>query len=165
MFTPSQLKALKLAIARSLAPVFLLLEKVDNLNNTLLKNTDALNDRLGVLEGRGALEYRGVYSASSAYVRGNFVTHKGSMWHCDGPCLGITPGEGLGIGAWRLAVKRGKNADVDGDKAQFKLTVDTSALDAALCVAYERIAKLEAKYLLVTDAYVRELAPFGREPK
>jgi HK97 family phage portal protein len=53
--------------------------------------------------------YRGVYSSDEEYLCGQFVTHKGALWHCDEPHLsGFTPGTSAGAGYWTLAVKRGR---------------------------------------------------------
>ena len=49
--------------------------------------------------------YRGVHIEGKAYDKGDTVTWAGSLWHCDTPTE-ERPGEG---GAWRLAVKRGRD--------------------------------------------------------
>lgn len=49
--------------------------------------------------------YRGVHSEGKPYERGDTVTWAGSLWHCETP-TDERPGEG---GAWRLAVKRGRD--------------------------------------------------------
>ena len=56
-----------------------------------------------------ALTYRGTYQHGEQYQKGNFVTHAGSMWHAqvDAP----TDKPGSNTGHWKLAVKRGKDAD------------------------------------------------------
>jgi hypothetical protein len=51
--------------------------------------------------------YRGVWAVGS-YKRGNFVTHDGSLWHCDADNTDTKPG--TDPGAWTLCCKRGKDA-------------------------------------------------------
>lgn len=58
--------------------------------------------RMSELENR-AVKFAGVYQTSSDYVRGDLVTHKGALWHCNRPTT-ERPGDG---GDWQLAVKRG----------------------------------------------------------
>lgn len=49
------------------------------------------------------IKYLGVWKADRSYPIGCFVTHGGSMWHCD-KATDLKPGEG---GGWTLAVKKG----------------------------------------------------------
>ncbi|WP_082953911.1 hypothetical protein [Mesorhizobium sp. AA23] len=65
-----------------------------------------LEDRLKELEER-SFDYKGVWKADETYKRGHFVTHSGSLWHCELAGSGIVPGNGAA--GWRLAVKRGEN--------------------------------------------------------
>jgi hypothetical protein len=67
--------------------------------------------RVKLLEQRGTLEYVGTFEPGRQYARGNFVTHFGSLWHCNG-----TTKEPPGGGSpnWTLAAKRGR----DGKDAQ-----------------------------------------------
>jgi hypothetical protein len=51
--------------------------------------------------------YCGVW-ATGSYKRGNFVTHDGSLWHCDADNTDTKPG--TDASAWTLCVKRGKDA-------------------------------------------------------
>lgn len=60
-----------------------------------------------VREQRAQMRYRGQYSADADYVPGNFVSHEGNVWHCDGPAHGVAPAVGSEL--WTLAVKRGKD--------------------------------------------------------
>lgn len=71
---------------------------------------EAVEVRLAALEARPGLKYRGVWN-HGAYAPGDLVTHKGSLWHCEQPTH-AAPGDGSE--AWRLAVKRGR--DARGDK-------------------------------------------------
>lgn len=48
--------------------------------------------------------YKGVYKAGERYSRGNFVTHSGSVWHCN---IATSDKPGGGNPSWTLAVKSG----------------------------------------------------------
>jgi hypothetical protein len=62
----------------------------------------ALEQHIGELKARTKdFQYVGVFKAEREYKRGNFVTHAGSVWHCDEPTT-ETPGKS---NAWTLAVK------------------------------------------------------------
>jgi hypothetical protein len=63
--------------------------------------------------------YCGTWSAGD-YKRGNFVTHGGSVWHCNANTSG-KPGEDLVC--WTLAVKRGR----DGKDANGAVAADPPA--------------------------------------
>lgn len=69
-------------------------------------------DRMKALEARIAtletspLHYDGPHETGKVYDKGVFVTHDGSVWHCNYKTAS-RPGEGP---AWTLAVKRGKDA-------------------------------------------------------
>jgi hypothetical protein len=52
--------------------------------------------------------YEGTYNPDKSYVVGNFITHDGSLWHCQMPSKGIEPGHAPSH--FRLAVKRGRDA-------------------------------------------------------
>lgn len=54
--------------------------------------------------------YRGVWSASTGYEKGDAVSRDGSLWIAlvDGPSASLPPG--AGNNSWRLAVKRGADA-------------------------------------------------------
>jgi hypothetical protein len=67
--------------------------------------------RVKMLEGRGTLEYLGVHEAGAQYVKGQFVTAFGSLWHCNST---TRESPGTGTPAWTLAAKRGR----DGKDAQ-----------------------------------------------
>ena len=89
------------------ALVLTLLDEATKVTAEALKQRDAvikrLEARVDELESRGNLKYCGVYKNGQMYYLGNFVTHGGSVWHCNGPTLD-TPGQGS---AWTLAVKQG----------------------------------------------------------
>ena len=53
-----------------------------------------------------ALIYKGVFDENSEYQKGDTVTFKGGMWHCN-ETTNTKPGDGK---AWTLAVKRGQDA-------------------------------------------------------
>ncbi|KQW37092.1 carbohydrate-binding family V/XII protein [Rhizobacter sp. Root404] len=50
--------------------------------------------------------YDGPHEVGKTYAKGNFVTHDGSLWHCNYKTAS-RPGDGP---AWTLAVKRGRDA-------------------------------------------------------
>lgn len=50
--------------------------------------------------------YRGVFDRDASYKSGDFVTHKGSVWHCNAATDGDAPGAS---DAWTLAVKCGRD--------------------------------------------------------
>lgn len=55
---------------------------------------------------QSAMAYKGVFKAGDTYVRGNWTTWHGSVWHCNAATTGDEPGTS---DAWTLAVKSGKN--------------------------------------------------------
>lgn len=65
----------------------------------------ALEDRVKELEA-APLQYDGPHETGKVYGKGMFVTHEGSLWHCNYKTAS-RPGDGP---AWTLAVKRGKDA-------------------------------------------------------
>jgi hypothetical protein len=73
----------------------------------------SLADRIVVLEVQLAavqlrgFNYAGVWKVGEGYVAGCFVTHDGSLWHCNAE---THDRPGTGSTAWVLAVKRGKDA-------------------------------------------------------
>lgn len=64
----------------------------------------ALEKRIEELE-KFPFVYVGTHRDGNDYRPGEFVTHKGSLWHCDTPTTN-RPGDGLG---WTLAVKHGRD--------------------------------------------------------
>lgn len=80
---------------------------INGLHEYLGKALRPLADRIAALEKRGneneTFRYCGTWQAAGEYVRGNFVTHAGGMWHCNAPTR-----EKPGVGTdWQLAVKGG----------------------------------------------------------
>ena len=68
--------------------------------------TEPLKRRLADLEfGMKEFRYVGVW-ATGKYHRGNFVTHGGSLWHCN---LDTDRMPGRDAQAWTLCVKHGKD--------------------------------------------------------
>jgi hypothetical protein len=53
------------------------------------------------------LRYAGVWTDRASYKRGNFVTHSGSLWHCNLDDVHTMPGSD--VTAWTLCVKRGED--------------------------------------------------------
>ena len=65
-----------------------------------------LRQRIAELEAKTEnFRYVGVYETGNDYHAGNFVTHSGSLWHCQAD-TSSTPGTDA---TWTLCVKRGKN--------------------------------------------------------
>jgi hypothetical protein len=71
------------------------------------------------------LRYMGVWNADQYYVLGNFVTHAGSLWHCNVQQTMARPGHSKD---WQLAVKRGNDARQD---ARYARHIGHGALAAA----------------------------------
>jgi hypothetical protein len=65
----------------------------------------AFEKRVAAIEQRGAFRYAGTYEAERQYSPGEFVTHDGSMWHCERSTK-QKPGT---CADWTLAVKRGRD--------------------------------------------------------
>lgn len=65
--------------------------------------TKPLERRIAELEGRGEMKYCGIWEDGREYLRGNFTTTNGSLWHAEQPTRS-RPGTDS---TWRLAVKRG----------------------------------------------------------
>lgn len=86
------------ALAREAAPI---------IREYVTKQLEPLQRRLAVLEQRESnFKYLGTWQPAGEYVRGNFCTYDGSVWHCNRTTT-ERPGAGNG---WTLAVKRGKDA-------------------------------------------------------
>ncbi|QHE85886.1 hypothetical protein [Hydrogenophaga sp. BPS33] len=66
---------------------------------------EPLEKRLATLEAN-PVQYDGPHESGKVYGKGMFVTHEGSLWHCNYRTAS-RPGDGQ---AWTLAVKRGKDA-------------------------------------------------------
>lgn len=64
-----------------------------------------LEARIAELEAH-PLQYDGPHETGKAYDKGTFVTHDGSIWHCNHKTAS-RPGDGP---AWTLSVKRGRDA-------------------------------------------------------
>jgi hypothetical protein len=71
----------------------------------LSNHCDALEKRIDELESK-PFAYDGPHESGKAYRKGVFVTHDGSVWHCNYATT-VRPGDGP---AWTLAVKRGRDA-------------------------------------------------------
>jgi integrin beta 3 len=65
----------------------------------------------GVITFDGLLLDRGVYQHDRPYVRGDVVSHGGSLWIAQEPTSAVPGGRGDGVPAraWRLAVKAGRD--------------------------------------------------------
>jgi hypothetical protein len=73
---------------------------------TTVSELEAMIDRVKSLESRPAIQYRGVWRDGQEHAPSSFVTHDGSLWHCNATTR-AKPGTGAD---WTLAVKRGKDA-------------------------------------------------------
>ena len=71
-----------------------------------------LNERLAALEARPTLKYSGVFEVKS-YQPGEFVSHDGSMWHCNDATLDEVPSFSP---KWTLAVKHGRDLREKGSR-------------------------------------------------
>lgn len=90
---PQLTRAFGIAIREALAP--------------LEAQVKALEQRLADAEQRSAqLKYVGVWRDDGTYHVGNFVSHGGSMWHCEIDAPTSQPGLDA---SWRLAVKHGRD--------------------------------------------------------
>jgi len=50
--------------------------------------------------------YKGTWEHGREYVRGNFVSQDGSIWHAQRDSKGARPGDG---DSWKLAVRHGRD--------------------------------------------------------
>lgn len=66
----------------------------------------SLDSRIAEMEAKKSIEYRGIWSSSEYYCKGDFVTWGGSMWHANTNTRS-KPGTDA---TWRMAVKSGKDA-------------------------------------------------------
>jgi hypothetical protein len=66
-----------------------------------------LKAKIAELEALPKLKYRGIWDDKTEYREGNFVTHHGSIWHCNARSTGRMPGAS---DDWVLAVKRGRDS-------------------------------------------------------
>lgn len=69
------------------------------------KSVAPLSARLATIEAKGWPEYMGVHQVGRTYLRGQFVTHDGSLWHANRETVTRPPG-----GDWTLAAKKGTDA-------------------------------------------------------
>ena len=69
----------------------------------------ALEKRVADLEAQQSkgMQYRGIWRSSESYDRGDWITFRGSAWHCD-RSTGQSPADDPT--AWTLAVKRGRDS-------------------------------------------------------
>lgn len=69
----------------------------------------SLSERVDAIEvlPQANFRYRGVWDEHEQYDVGNFVTDRGSMWHCNKRSKGIRPG--MDSGTFTLSVKHGRD--------------------------------------------------------
>ncbi|MBX3601077.1 MAG: hypothetical protein KF863_10660 [Rubrivivax sp.] len=73
----------------------------DAIEKWLSPTVRGLEARIEALEA-DRLRYCGPIESGRAYVRGEVVTHRGSMWHCERATTSAPPGDD-----WVLCVKGG----------------------------------------------------------
>jgi hypothetical protein len=71
-----------------------------------------LLDRIENLEKRPQMRYCGVWTGGQAYLPGETVTFKGSLWHCNAATTARPPGPD-----WTLCVKSGRDGRDAGPRA------------------------------------------------
>ena len=87
-------------------------ERVDEVRNGLLLAANKIAGKEWVrkeLQARldsAPFSYQGTYEAGREYDKGQFVTHNGSLWHCNAK----TTTRPAGGPEWTLAVKSGRDA-------------------------------------------------------
>lgn len=74
----------------------------------------ALEEQITRIQSKG-VAYRGIYNQSDVYVRGDLVTHGGSIFHAARNTAGISPAHGgeerkALDHPWQLAVRRGRDS-------------------------------------------------------
>ena len=79
----------------------------DSGTNVPVDDTKSLNSPLDVLQTL----YQGVFNTTKTYELGTFVTHKGSLWHCDTKHTG-----NFNYDNFTLAVKKGESENVNKPK-------------------------------------------------
>lgn len=97
-----------LAESNVVVRVGMLAEVLDSIKKMFRRDRDLLADlqkRVDALEAT-PIQYDGPHEQGKSYVKGTFVTHDGSLWHCNRETTS-RPGDGP---AWTLAVKRGRDA-------------------------------------------------------
>lgn len=76
-------------------------------DDEIRRRMEPLMKRIEELEALPKLKYVGTWSDGKNYDEGNFVTHQGSLWHCDAKSGGRMPGTS---DDWTLCVKHGRDA-------------------------------------------------------
>ncbi len=77
--------------------------------NELFDSLERLERRVGEIK---SLRYRDIFEGTATYREQDCVTFGGSMWIAKRETVGEIPGKS---DAWRLAVKRGRNAPRKGE--------------------------------------------------
>ena len=76
--------------------------------NVPVEASKSLEDVLQTPEAVLQTLYQGVFSDSKTYQKGNFITYKGSLWHCDNKHIG-----NFNYDNFTLAVKKGESENVN----------------------------------------------------
>lgn len=74
-------------------------ELFDSIERWLSPTVRGLEARLAALEA-DRLRYVGTFERGREYRRGDVVTHRGCMWHCEGATTAPPPGD-----SWVMCVK------------------------------------------------------------
>src|SRR5262245_58911503 len=108
--TPEQQKGLFSGIAKFTKQE--IARAVKSLERTIAEMQRDLQEMKAISANFG---YRGVWTEGSEYERGNFVTHDGSLFHCN---LRTKNRPGRDPVSWSLCVKRGQDGgDASGRAA------------------------------------------------
>src|SRR5262245_33335989 len=97
-------KAEREALMRALGEV--IVEEVKRATESIRQEVSRLSLELKQAEIKvREMRYAGVWTDRATYRQGNFVSHAGSMWHCNLDDVATMPGSDPH--AWTLCVKRG----------------------------------------------------------
>jgi hypothetical protein len=113
-----------------------------------------------------ALRYCGVWKADADYVRGNFVTFNGGLWHCNDPCKDCAPGQAPAH--WTLAVKSGRDkVGSELGSVVVKVEADVAAIERTVEEATKAVEHLESRLqtlrdtmMLLAHPHVKAVAEF-----
>lgn len=83
----------------------------ESATNVPVEASKSLEDVLQTPEAVLQTLYQGVFSDSKTYQKGNFITYKGSLWHCDNKHIG-----NFNYDNFTLAVKKGESENVNKPK-------------------------------------------------
>lgn len=127
--------------------------------------SEDLNQRIGAIEARGELAYCGVWQDAKGYRRGNFVTHKGALWHCNAHETDAHDDAPGVSDVWQLAVKSGKDKlpQTDFGSATVTIIADAAELHKTLDEAEQRINRMVARMTLTLSPMLQAHAEKMKE--